>query len=59
MSADFYTEDPYRAIEYIRLHLQEGYLVTACVENPDELKCFHRYKIHVYKPGEKGENDEH
>lgn len=47
MTIDFTTQNQTRALEYIRLHLEEGYNVSAYAENAKGTECMKIYKIKV------------
>lgn len=49
-SADFNTKNERRALDYILLHLEEGYFVSAFKED-------HWYHIHVCKLGDEKTSD--
>ena len=52
--AFFETRDPSRAMEYIRIHLEEGYQVTAIAKKEFGYAFMQEFAIHVIK--EENEN---
>jgi hypothetical protein len=54
--ADFETKCEQHALEYIKLHLREGYLVNAYVDKGDYY-WENVFKIHAYKKADTPQTD--
>ena len=56
--AEFTTRDRGNAIEYIRLHLEEGYYVKAYIVKRPYVEYMPMYKIEVTKVNDEDATDE-